>query len=78
IELHPRDILVGFSDGISEARSVNAEFFGSDGVVRSLGLNRHEADAVTLVKRVWNQQSAFAAPGQGDDRSLLIARVLPE
>lgn len=78
IELRPRDILVGFSDGISEARSSNAEYFGSGGVVRSLGLNRQEADAVTLVNRVWNQQAAFAVPAQGDDRSLLIARILPE
>lgn len=78
IELRPRDLLVGFSDGISEARSVNSEFFGRDGIVRSLGLNRHEADAVTLINRVWNQQTAFAAPEHADDRSLLIARLLPE
>lgn len=78
IELRPRDILVGFSDGISEARSVNSEFFGSDGIVRSLGHNRHEVDAVTLINRIWNQQTAFAAPGHADDRSVLVARLLPE
>ncbi len=78
IELQPRDVLVCYTDGISEARSVDSKFFGIDGVLKSLGPNLSEADTLKLLNRVWNRQSAFAAPGQADDRSLLIARILPE
>lgn len=78
IDLHPRDVLLCYSDGVSEARSVDTEFFGCDGIVRSLGSHPHESDTLRLLNRVWNRQTAFAAPGPADDRSLLIARVLPE
>ncbi|MBM3968940.1 MAG: serine/threonine-protein phosphatase [Planctomycetes bacterium] len=78
IELQPRDVLVCYSDGVSETRSVDSKFFGIDGILRSLEPNLHAADTLTLLNRVWNRQSAFAAPGQVDDRSLLIARLLPE
>ena len=78
IDLHPRDVLLCYSDGVSEARSVDAEFFGHAGIVRSLGSHPHEFDTLTLLNRVWNRQTVFAAPGPTDDRSLLIARVLPE
>ncbi len=78
IDLSPSDVLVCYTDGISEARSVDAEFFGHEGIVRSLGSHPHESDTLTLLNRVWNRQTAFAAPGQADDRSLLISRVLSE
>lgn len=75
IELQPRDVLVCYSDGVSEARSADAKFFGRDGVLRALGQPQEEHDSLTLLNRVWNQQTAFAAPGHGDDRSLLVARI---
>lgn len=78
IDLCPRDVLLCYSDGVSESRSVDAEFFGCEGIVRSLGPHPHESDTLTLLNRVWNRQAAFAVPSQADDRSLLIARILPE
>lgn len=78
IDLCPDDVLVCYTDGISEARSIDAQFFGLDGILRSVGPHPHEVDTLTLLNRVWNRQTAFAVPSQADDRSLLIARVLPE
>lgn len=78
VELRPRDVLVCYSDGISESRNIDQRFFGLDGVLSSVGPNPHELDTLTLLNRVWNRQTAFAVPSQADDRSLLIARVLPD
>ena len=78
IDLRPRDLLIAFSDGVSEARSIVGQFFGVDGVVKSLGPNPQEVEALSLLHRVWSQQTSFAVPGHADDRSLLIARLLPE
>lgn len=78
LDLRPHDILVCYSDGVSEARNTDAELFGRDGILRALGPISRETDSATLLNRVWNRQTAFAAPGKDDDRSLLVARVLPE
>lgn len=78
IALQPSDLLVGYSDGVSEARSVDQQFFGREGILKALRQRLPQDDTSTLLERVWNRQTAFARPGHADDRSLLIARVLPE
>lgn len=78
IDLLPRDVLLGYSDGVSEARNVDSQFFGRDGILHSLGSKMQETDTLTLLNRVWNRQTAFAAPGHADDRCLLMARVLSD
>jgi sigma-B regulation protein RsbU (phosphoserine phosphatase) len=78
IELRPRDVLVCYSDGISEARIADGQLFGRDGILQSLGSDPHQRDSVTLLNQIWNRQTAFAASGPPDDRSLLIVRVLSE
>lgn len=78
ISLQPSDLLVGYSDGVSEARSVDQRFFGREGILKALRPRLPQEDTSTLLERVWNRQTAFAQPGHADDRSLLIARVCPE
>lgn len=77
VSLQPNDILVLFSDGITEARNPHRDFFGSEGILKALAANRSaEVDAATLVRQIWSRLESFAAPGEADDRSLM-AIVVP-
>ena len=78
IELRPNDVLLCYTDGISESRNLDRQLFGLEGILTSVGPNPDDVDTLTLLNRVWNRQTAFAVPSQAEDRSLLIARVLPD
>lgn len=73
-KLLPRDILVFFSDGISEARNRQREFFGTHGVIDAARSVTQFA-ATRIVKQIWSRLESFAAAGEADDRSLMCVVV---
>jgi sigma-B regulation protein RsbU (phosphoserine phosphatase) len=78
IKLCPHDLLVFYTDGISEARGANDRLFGRDGLLQALGPEPTTTDTTTLLQRVWQTVSRFVVADQADDRSLLLLRVLAE
>jgi sigma-B regulation protein RsbU (phosphoserine phosphatase) len=77
IQLHPGDMLVIFSDGVTEAMSEAGEFFEEE---RLLALLPSLADlpAAEIVDRILDEVTRFAGQAaQADDITLIVARVLP-
>ena len=72
--LQPNDIVILFSDGISEARNRHREFFGTEGILKAIHTNSR-ADAASIIRQIWTRLEAFAAPGEADDRSLMCIVV---
>ncbi len=72
--LQPKDVVIFFSDGISEARNRQREFFGTEGILKSIRVV-DGIEAATIVQRIWTRLESFAAPGEADDRSLMCVVV---
>ncbi len=72
--LEPGDVLVMYSDGITEAWSEAGEEYGE---ARLLDVIREHRDlpARDLIARVVANVKAFSAPAQSDDWTLIVARV---
>jgi sigma-B regulation protein RsbU (phosphoserine phosphatase) len=73
--LAPGDVLVLYSDGVSEAMSRRRQMFRSDGIVGAL---RGQAvrSARELFERIWNGLAEHVAGHDGgDDRTLLVLKV---
>ena len=76
IELSPGDLLVMFTDGISEAMSRGRQMFRSDGI---LGALQQCADksALEILDTIWAQLEEHIAGGKdSDDRTLMALQVL--
>ena len=69
----PGDLLVVFSDGVSEA-TCHEEEFGEARLIDEVRANRH-LSANELVSAILNKVQLFSAGEQSDDLTLLIARV---
>lgn len=75
IELQPGDVLVFYSDGISEARSLSQQMFRSEGIADAV-LACADRPATEILQRVWSKAEAHMAGGDpADDRTLLVLRV---
>jgi sigma-B regulation protein RsbU (phosphoserine phosphatase) len=73
LQLHPGDLLVAYSDGITEAMR-GAEQFGEERLIEALR-SRPDAPPEELVSAVLERVQAFGAADRSDDLTLLIARV---
>ena len=75
--LRPGDLLCGFSDGISEAMTVDEEEFGEPRLLETL----RRLDGVSpraAIERIFSAVDAFTAEApQHDDMTLVVARVTP-
>jgi serine phosphatase RsbU (regulator of sigma subunit) len=72
-ELYPGDSLVLVTDGITEARSANGEFFGEDRLVDALaGFRPRPPSAAALLHFVTSAVTAFAGSSTLDDQAALI------
>ena len=76
VQLQPYDVLIGFTDGISEAMKVDFEEWGEERMIASARTCTHHAarDIVTAVIASADQFTAGAA--QNDDLSLVVLKVL--
>jgi serine phosphatase RsbU (regulator of sigma subunit)/pSer/pThr/pTyr-binding forkhead associated (FHA) protein len=72
--LAPGDMLVIYSDGVTEANNGNLDEFGEERLVRVLRENRHRP-AVEIVQAVTEAVAEFAAGApQADDITLVVAK----
>lgn len=75
ISLRPDDMLIFFTDGISEAMGRDQRMFRSDGIVEAVrtATGRQPSE---IVDAIWSKLAHHQRGGHGgDDRSLLVMRV---
>jgi phosphoserine phosphatase RsbU/P len=71
IPLRNGDLLLGYSDGVVEARSPEGEFFGSDRLLRVVDESSSDPDEV--VRRVLDAVDAFTGDSEPYDDLTLVA-----
>jgi sigma-B regulation protein RsbU (phosphoserine phosphatase) len=75
LDLHPGDLLVLYSDGISEARSSSNELFRSEGIAATI-LEHPGGTAGEVLEAIWARVDEYMIGGEGaDDRTVLVLRV---
>jgi sigma-B regulation protein RsbU (phosphoserine phosphatase) len=76
VQLQPYDVLIAFTDGISEAMTADYEEWGEERLIAASRVNTHRParDIVTAVIASADQFTAGAA--QNDDLSLVVLKVL--
>ena len=75
-QLEPGDILLVYSDGVTEATNSNYDEFGEERVIEVLRQHRRER-AEVIVEEVTRSLSEFAAGApQADDITLVVAKRL--
>jgi sigma-B regulation protein RsbU (phosphoserine phosphatase) len=74
IQLLPEDVLVLFTDGITEATNSNGEEFG-EGRLRDAILGGIRLPAQELRDRILDEVESFAGEFPNDDRTLIVAKV---
>ncbi len=75
VQLEPGDLVVCFTDGITEARSRSQQMFRSEGIADAV-LHCTPGSADQVLNDVWKRVDAHMAGGDlGDDRTLLVLHV---
>ena len=74
--LAPGDLLLLYTDGLTEARAADGQFLGSEGLLRLLP--RADVSAADAVQTLYSQVSDFAGDVRRDDVAMLLLRRLPE
>lgn len=76
IEISPGTLFVAVTDGVTDARRGNIEFFGLESVAKCIDEHRHEPMA-TLAERIMDDAQAFWGPNyKRDDMAVLAVRFL--
>jgi serine phosphatase RsbU (regulator of sigma subunit) len=76
IQLHSGDILVLFTDGLSDARNFVHELYGEERLTSFVAANLHEPHT-TLHELILNDINIFTGNGiQFDDMTLVVAKVV--
>jgi sigma-B regulation protein RsbU (phosphoserine phosphatase) len=75
LPLHSGDLLLFFTDGVSEALSRDRSFFRTDGVLSALGNDPHQtaAEAADAIWRQLHEHLGLQSPT--DDQTLLVVKV---
>jgi sigma-B regulation protein RsbU (phosphoserine phosphatase) len=75
VQLTPGDLLVLYSDGITEARSAAQQLFKWEGISATV-LESPRRSAEEVLETVWNRVDEHMQGGEdGDDRTLVVLRV---
>lgn len=75
IELNAGELLVFFSDGISEATGRDGTLFGREGIAEAVG-DLDEASAREVFETLWSRMEAHTGGASAaDDRTLLVIRM---
>jgi len=72
IQLFPDDLLVIYTDGVTEAEDVSSNEFGEVRLVETVRANCRQTPAI-LVQRIQEAVQKFSAGDQSDDLTLVIA-----
>lgn len=75
LELHPGDVMVMYTDGVTEAESDAGEFFGEQRLIDALLANALRPPAA-LLETIAKTVQTFSGSEQEDDITLVIARCL--
>lgn len=76
VQLEKGDLVVVFSDGVSEARNVNDEEFGEERVIEVL-MNDRDAEPQVVLERLLSRIREFAAGAvQSDDVTIMVVRYV--
>jgi sigma-B regulation protein RsbU (phosphoserine phosphatase) len=74
VQLLPGDVLVLFSDGISEAMSQRRQMFRSEGIYQALA-GDWDLPAQQILDRILVRLDAHTSGGETDDRTLLVLKL---
>ena len=74
LQLEPGDLLVAFSDGVTEARNTEGEEFGEERLLACLESHRDLAPSALLNRLLDTVQQFSAGAGQRDDLTALVLR----
>jgi sigma-B regulation protein RsbU (phosphoserine phosphatase) len=74
LQLEPDDLLVAFSDGITEARNSDGQEFGEERLLVCIESHRELAPAALLDRLLDTVQQFSAGAGQRDDLTALVLR----
>jgi hypothetical protein len=72
-QIEPGDIVIMYTDGITEARDKNGEEFGEAGLLSALR-NNHNLEAASLLEKVEQLVDEFRSGERHDDLTMIIAR----
>ena len=76
VELRPGDLLVFFTDGVSEPENAYGEMFGEERLAELVCRHAH-LDEDQIVDAVWKGVREWSGDGElADDMTLLLARRL--
>lgn len=76
VELHRGDLLVFFTDGISEPENAYGEMFGEDRLAELICRHAHQSED-QIIAAVWQGVREWSGDGElADDMTLLLARKL--
>jgi len=73
VELGPRDALILYSDGVTEAGIDREEEFGEERLVRAIQEN-HDRPAVAMVQRIVDAVADYSGAARGDDVTVVALR----
>lgn len=76
VEIRPGDVLVMYSDGVTEAMSQAGEFFGEERLRSEIELRKAEP-AVVALRGIWEAVQAFQGGEQDDDVTIVVVRGMP-
>lgn len=74
VALQPGDLLLVFSDGVTEATDTNGQEFGDDRLIRLVQAN-HTRSVASLLEEIVSQVQEFSSNAPTDDITLFVARV---
>ena len=74
VALQPGDLLVIFTDGVTEANDANGNEFGEERLIQLLQAHR-DCSPAQLIQVIQEQVKRFSAGEQSDDLTLVIARA---
>lgn len=76
INLNPGDVLILYTDGITEAENAGRNMFGEDRLRNVIGRNRH-LDAKEIIGAILTEVKAFSGDyPQSDDITLMVVKVI--
>lgn len=77
VDLEPGDVLICFTDGVSEAMSRQRQIFRTDGVLAAIGDAQRQSAAQTA-DAIWDRLCRhLEGHGPADDQTLLVIKIRP-